>query len=105
MTSAIHTLQDLVTLRQTPQVTTQLFPVTQDLKQSPFTDVQSGRSRTLMPTFKSLEEERQYRKEHLVLTFRALHRMGLAEGVAGQSVLSAVPSLADSRPLLYPRSH
>ncbi|KAJ3849640.1 class II aldolase/adducin N-terminal [Lentinula lateritia] len=36
-----------------------------------------------MPTFPSLESERVYRKEHLALIFRILHRFGFAEGVAG----------------------
>jgi ribulose-5-phosphate 4-epimerase/fuculose-1-phosphate aldolase len=36
-----------------------------------------------MPTFTSVEEERIYRKEHLALIFRILHRFGFAEGVAG----------------------
>ncbi|KAJ3886155.1 class II aldolase/adducin N-terminal [Lentinula edodes] len=36
-----------------------------------------------MPTFSSLESERVYRKEHLALVFRILHRFGFAEGVAG----------------------
>ena len=36
-----------------------------------------------MPSFASLEAERVYRKEHLALIFRILHRFGFAEGVAG----------------------
>ncbi|KAK4684500.1 hypothetical protein P7C73_g5677, partial [Tremellales sp. Uapishka_1] len=36
-----------------------------------------------MPAFSSDTEEQRYRKEHLVLVLRALHRAGLAEGVAG----------------------
>ncbi|ORY25563.1 hypothetical protein BCR39DRAFT_507055 [Naematelia encephala] len=59
------------------------FPLTGDHDASPFHFIQSGSTRTLMPTFTSLQQERQYRKEHLVLVFRASHRAGLAEGIAG----------------------
>ncbi|ORY28976.1 class II aldolase/adducin N-terminal [Naematelia encephala] len=85
--TSVHTLSSLAEASATapppatPTLT--LFPTTQDHAQSKFKDIQSGPSRTLMPDFSSLEEERQYRKEHLVLVFRALHRQGLAEGVAG----------------------
>ena len=68
-----------------------LFPTNQDHALSPFRDIQSGPSRTLMPSFANAEEERRYRKEHLVLCFRALHRQGLAEGVTGMSE-SQLPS-------------
>jgi hypothetical protein len=43
-----------------------------------------------MPIFKSLEQEREYRKAHLALVFRALHREGMAEGVAGELVSSVI---------------
>jgi hypothetical protein len=43
-----------------------------------------------MPTFESLEQEREYRKAHLALVFRALHREGMAEGVAGESVARVI---------------
>jgi len=36
-----------------------------------------------MPSWASKEEERAWRKEHLVLVLRSLHRAGLAEGAAG----------------------
>jgi hypothetical protein len=63
------------------------FPLTTDLKSSPFNDIQTGPTRTLLPTFWSLEEERVYRKEHLALVFRIIHRFKLAEGINGQSPL------------------
>ncbi|OCF57850.1 hypothetical protein L486_05315 [Kwoniella mangroviensis CBS 10435] len=59
------------------------FPITTDLTSSPFYDVQTGPTRVVLPTFTSLEEERRYRKEHLALVFRILHRFKLAEGIAG----------------------
>lgn len=59
------------------------FPITTDLESSPFYAVQTGDTRTVLPTFNSPEEERQYRKEHLALVFRILHRKGLSEGIAG----------------------
>ncbi|WRT68779.1 uncharacterized protein IL334_005759 [Kwoniella shivajii] len=59
------------------------FPITTDLKSSPFYEVQTGPTRVVLPTFSSLEEERRYRKEHLALVFRILHRFKLAEGIAG----------------------
>jgi hypothetical protein len=79
------------------------FPITTDLKSSPFHDIQTGPSRTVLPTFGSLEEERIYRKEHLALVFRIIHRFKLAEGINGMSlpfdgpddkdiVVSATPS-------------
>jgi len=61
------------------------FPCTTDLTSSPFYDIQTGPSRTVLPTFASLEEERQYRKEHLALVFRIIHRFKLAEGINGMS--------------------
>jgi ribulose-5-phosphate 4-epimerase/fuculose-1-phosphate aldolase len=57
--------------------------VTTEIKASPFADVQVGSTRTMLPTFGTLEEERTYRKEHLALVFRILHRFKLAEGIAG----------------------
>lgn len=59
------------------------FPITTDLKSSPFHEIQTGPSRTVLPTFGSLEEERVYRKEHLALVFRIIHRFKLAEGING----------------------
>ncbi|OCF35854.1 hypothetical protein I316_02347 [Kwoniella heveanensis BCC8398] len=59
------------------------FPITTDIRSSPFHDVQTGPARVVLPTFASLEEERRYRKEHLALVFRILHRFKLAEGIAG----------------------
>ena len=59
-----------------------------------------------MPTFKSLEQEREYRKAHLALVFRALHREGMAEGVAGEWLSSVIHrilpvlSMPKSTPLL-----
>ncbi|KAJ3782200.1 class II aldolase/adducin N-terminal [Lentinula aff. detonsa] len=50
---------------------------------SSFANIQRGKTRTILPTFSSLEAERVYRKEHLALVFRILHRFGFAEGVAG----------------------
>lgn len=35
------------------------------------------------PTFESLEEERQYRKQHLAAAFRVFADRGFDEGVAG----------------------
>jgi hypothetical protein len=67
------------------RATTIAFPTTPDHASSPFNLIQAGKTRTLMPTFGSLEDERAYRKEHLALVFRALHRAGMAEGVAGES--------------------
>ncbi|KAK8849374.1 hypothetical protein IAR55_004706 [Kwoniella newhampshirensis] len=66
-----------------PSPATSGFPITTDIKSSPFHDVQVGPSRVVMPVFASLEEERTYRKEHLALVFRILHRFKLAEGIAG----------------------
>ncbi|WVQ95298.1 hypothetical protein IAU59_002393 [Kwoniella sp. CBS 9459] len=59
------------------------FPITTDIESSPFHDVQTGPTRVVLPTFASLEDERTYRKEHLALVFRILHRFKLAEGIAG----------------------
>ena len=59
------------------------FPCTTDLDASPFKDAQTGHTRTMLPVFVSLEEERKYRKEHLALVFRIFHRFKLAEGIAG----------------------
>lgn len=87
--AAVHTLSSLQRSQPTAPPTLHLFPTTTHIASSPFAEVQSGPTRTDMPTFKSLEEERQYRKEHLALTFRVMHRQGLAEGVAGKSPLSA----------------
>lgn len=59
---------------------------------SPFQHVQAGLNRTAMPSFASVEAERTYRKEHLALAFRILHRFGMAEGIAGWSLsYSLVP--------------
>lgn len=63
----------------------QHFPHTQIHKDSPFADVQTGPTRTLLPTFTSAHAERQYKKEQLALVFRILHRFKLAEGIAGRS--------------------
>ena len=62
------------------------FPITTDLKSSPFHEIQTGPSRTVLPTFSSLEAERVYRKEHLALVFRIIHRFKLAEGINGMSL-------------------
>lgn len=59
------------------------FPCTTDLQASPFYDAQTGPTRTMLPVFDSLEDERSYRKEHLALVFRILHRFKMAEGIAG----------------------
>ncbi|WOO83193.1 Decarboxylase NovR [Vanrija pseudolonga] len=59
------------------------FPITSDFDASPFKDVQTGHTRTMLPVFASPEEERKYRKEHLALVFRIMHRFKLAEGIAG----------------------
>lgn len=59
------------------------FPVTTDLESSPFYAVQTGDTRTVLPTFATPEEGRTYRKEHLALVFRILHRQKLSEGIAG----------------------
>jgi ribulose-5-phosphate 4-epimerase/fuculose-1-phosphate aldolase len=59
------------------------FPITADVEASPFAAVQVGPTRTMLPTFASPKEERTYRKEHLALVFRILHRFRLAEGIAG----------------------
>jgi hypothetical protein len=61
-----------------------LYPITTDHASSVFKDIQAGPHRTVMPSFSNPYEERQYRKEHLALVFRALHRQGLGEGVAGE---------------------
>jgi hypothetical protein len=86
--SSVHTLSFLSeTLHAGPQQAQprlHLLPVTSDHSISTFKDVQSGPNRTIIPTFSTPIEERQYRKEHLVLVFRALHRHGLAEGIAGE---------------------
>lgn len=66
-----------------PSPATSGFPMTSDISASPFADVQVGATRTMLPVFASLEEERTYRKEHLALVFRILHRFKLAEGIAG----------------------
>jgi hypothetical protein len=68
-----------------PSPATSGFPITTDLKSSPFHEIQTGPSRTVLPTFASLEEERVYRKEHLALVFRIIHRFKLAEGINGMS--------------------
>ncbi|WVR09293.1 hypothetical protein IAU60_006358 [Kwoniella sp. DSM 27419] len=59
------------------------FPITTDVQASPFYAIQTGPTRVVLPTFATLEEERTYRKEHLALVFRILHRFKLAEGIAG----------------------
>ena len=91
--STVHTLSSLSRpltpdhqqhLSPTPS-RLQLLPTTTDHASSPFQHIQSGPTRTIMPTFTSPLGEQRYRKEHLVLIFRALHRAGLAEGVAGMS--------------------
>jgi hypothetical protein len=74
----------LISRANSTRATTTAFPTTPDHASSPFNLIQAGKTRTLMPTFGSLEEERAYRKEHLALVFRALHRAGMAEGVAGE---------------------
>lgn len=66
-----------------PSPATSGFPCTTDLQSSPFHDIQTGSTRTVLPTFGSLKEERRYRKEHLALVFRIMHRFKLAEGIAG----------------------
>jgi len=66
-----------------PSPATSGFPITSDIHASPFAEVQVGPTRTMLPTFATLEEERKYRKEHLALVFRILHRFKLAEGIAG----------------------
>ncbi|BEI93501.1 uncharacterized protein CcaverHIS019_0511290 [Cutaneotrichosporon cavernicola] len=66
-----------------PSPATPGFPITTDLAASPFVDVQVGPTRVMLPSFATLEEERKYRKEHLALVFRILHRFKLAEGIAG----------------------
>jgi ribulose-5-phosphate 4-epimerase/fuculose-1-phosphate aldolase len=57
--------------------------MTTDLHASPFAEVQVGPTRTMLPVFASPQEERVYRKEHLALVFRIMHRFRLAEGIAG----------------------
>ncbi|KAE9387976.1 arad-like aldolase/epimerase [Gymnopus androsaceus JB14] len=59
------------------------FPYTTDISDTPFATLQHGRTRSALPRFSSLEAERVYRKEHLAIAFRILHRYGLAEGLAG----------------------
>jgi len=54
----------------------------------PHTAVESGlksqgRSLPTPPTFDSIPEERQYRKEQLAAGFRLFGRFGFSEGVAG----------------------
>ncbi|GMK59774.1 hypothetical protein CspeluHIS016_0803800 [Cutaneotrichosporon spelunceum] len=66
-----------------PSPATPGFPITPDLSASPFADVQVGPTRVMLPTFATPAAERQYRKEHLALVFRILHRFKLAEGIAG----------------------
>jgi len=89
----IHTLQ-LPTYTRPSELDTGIFPTTSRFHESPFEAIQLGSTRTQMPQFLSLAEEQKYRKEHLILCFRALHRAGLAEGVAGElnhpSALSTV---------------
>lgn len=63
---------------------TPAFPITTALEASPFYDVQTGPTRVVLPTFENLEAERVYRKQHLALVFRILHRFKLAEGIAGK---------------------
>jgi len=48
--------------------------------QLPEIDVQNINKR---PTFSNLEDERQYRKEHLAATFRVFAKLGYEEGVMG----------------------
>lgn len=67
-----------------PSFATANFPCTTDIDASPLKDAQTGPTRTMMPVFNSLEEERRYRKEHLALVFRIFHRFKLAEGIAGE---------------------
>ncbi len=66
-----------------PSPATPGFPITADIAASPFADVQVGPTRVMRPTFATPDEERKYRKEHLALVFRILHRFKLAEGIAG----------------------
>ncbi|WWC71191.1 uncharacterized protein I206_105144 [Kwoniella pini CBS 10737] len=85
-TEASHGTHGTLRLRPSPvqpSPATSGFPITTDLESSPFHDVQTGPTRVVLPTFSSLEEERIYRKEHLALVFRILHRFKLAEGIAG----------------------
>lgn len=70
-----------------PSPATASFPCTADIAASPFHDVQTGPTRTMLPAFDSLMEERKYRKEHLALVFRIMHRFKLAEGIAGELFL------------------
>jgi hypothetical protein len=44
----------------------------------------------MLPVFESLEAERAYRKEHLALVFRILHRFKMAEGIAGEFLASTL---------------
>jgi hypothetical protein len=67
-----------------PSPATAGFPCTTHIEASPFHDVQTGPTRTMLPVFDNLMEERQYRKEHLALVFRIMHRFKLAEGIAGE---------------------
>jgi ribulose-5-phosphate 4-epimerase/fuculose-1-phosphate aldolase len=48
----------------------------------------------LPPTFETVEEERQHRKERMAATFRLFSRMGFDEGVAGH-VTARDPELTD----------
>lgn len=66
-----------------PSPATPGFPITPNIHASPFADVQTGPTRVMLPTFATPEEERTYRKEHLALVLRILHRFKLAEGIAG----------------------
>jgi hypothetical protein len=81
MAAAVPTASSSIDARPAPQ----LFPTTTNHALSKFNDIQAGPQRTLMPSWTTKEEERAWRKEHLVLCFRALHRAGLAEGAAGTS--------------------
>lgn len=108
--STVHTLSSLATQHHAgsassgSQPTLRLFPITADHDQSKFKDIQVGPNRTTMPSWKTKEEERAWRKEHLVLCLRALHRQGLAEGAAGKSsfpVRTATPHAR--RPPVDPR--
>jgi ribulose-5-phosphate 4-epimerase/fuculose-1-phosphate aldolase len=57
-------------------------------------DLMAEQPRPEVPTFATIEEERRYRKMHLVAAFRVFGRMGFSEGTAGH-ITARDPELLD----------
>lgn len=68
-----------------PSATTLIGESTVNAKLGALGKTTSGKKLTIRayPKFESLEEERQYRKQHLAAAFRIFAERGFDEGIAG----------------------